>query len=451
MQAVDSGEHLSLQLQRLDLLLHRDILKLRARYQLSLDEFRGLYISDEQVSSLIDQSLSRAATTSVIDELTEQAAALNEKAVAASGSTPWKSVVSEFELSRNDEDLLLLAMAPEIDLKYETLFAYLNNDVTRKWPTCDLACRLFATNTSEKLAVRRQLQPGATLFATGLLQAIAAGADRPSWLSSGFSVAPVLSSYLLGFEPADSRLAGIMELRQPANGTQELPFSTKIRETLPRIANLYRQAGAQQNALVVVLIGRDGSGRSRAAKAVCGVLGRDLLQIDLEAARGSAEPLAKLASGIVLQQRLTHAGLYLAHSEVLFDKEGKPLPETAFFIKTVTQGRGPLFFSFKPDVQWRELFAGRRCLWLELENPDYATRLRLWQEELTSMAIPLDGLDLHALTDRFVLTPGQIAATVTAAVDRRLSDGVESANARTSILCSRRRAINPISGLDRLR
>ena len=46
---IDPRQFLCVELQRLDLLLHREILRLRARYQLSLDEFRGLYISDEQV------------------------------------------------------------------------------------------------------------------------------------------------------------------------------------------------------------------------------------------------------------------------------------------------------------------------------------------------------------------------------------------------------------------
>src|SRR5690606_41754107 len=45
----------TLALQRLDLLLYRQILRLRASYQLSLDEFRGLYVSDQQVDALIQQ------------------------------------------------------------------------------------------------------------------------------------------------------------------------------------------------------------------------------------------------------------------------------------------------------------------------------------------------------------------------------------------------------------
>jgi predicted nuclease with RNAse H fold len=53
----DPLEHLREELRRLDLLLHRQVLRLRASYGLSLDEFRGLYVSDEQVDSLVGPAL----------------------------------------------------------------------------------------------------------------------------------------------------------------------------------------------------------------------------------------------------------------------------------------------------------------------------------------------------------------------------------------------------------
>ena len=57
---MEPRDYLSVALQRLDLLLHREILRLRASYQLSLDEFRGLYISDEQVNQLINRAVNYA-------------------------------------------------------------------------------------------------------------------------------------------------------------------------------------------------------------------------------------------------------------------------------------------------------------------------------------------------------------------------------------------------------
>src|SRR6516225_8420045 len=133
--AVEIREHLSLHLERLDVLLHREILRLRARYQLSLDEFRGLYISDEHVNSLIDQEAGYEGETSAVEELTERAEVLRTAGDQEVEDSLWRTLAADFSLSATEQDILLLALAPELDLKYETLYGYLNNDVTRKWPT----------------------------------------------------------------------------------------------------------------------------------------------------------------------------------------------------------------------------------------------------------------------------------------------------------------------------
>src|SRR6266496_1308357 len=212
--AADTREYLSIKLQRLDLLLHREILRLRARYQLSLDEFRGLYISDEQVNSLVNQEVGYEGENSAAEELTARAEVLHS-ADDSQEDLIWRRLAGEFSLSETEQDILLLALAPELDLKYETLYGYLNNDVTRKWPTHDLALRLFASNAEEKIRVRRCLTSKSTLFGSGLLQSISSPPQTSS-LASGFSVSLGLLHYLLGFGPMDSRLPGIFELRLAA-------------------------------------------------------------------------------------------------------------------------------------------------------------------------------------------------------------------------------------------
>jgi len=69
-------EYLQGELQRLDWLLHREILRLRAIYQLSLDEFRGLYVSDAQVDALL-RDTQQASEVSDPAELTERAELLH--------------------------------------------------------------------------------------------------------------------------------------------------------------------------------------------------------------------------------------------------------------------------------------------------------------------------------------------------------------------------------------
>ena len=193
---MEPRDYLSMALQRLDLLLQREILRLRASYQLSLDEFRGLYISDEQVNQLVNRAVNYEGPSSAIDELTEKAESLRAGSTRCDGGSPWQRLVAEFALSSIEQDLLLLAVAPEIDLKYETLFAYLNNDITRKWPTFGVALRVAAAVTEQRTEVRRCLLQEAKLFGSGLLQPVNAAGDRRSWLATAFAAAPPVSQYL---------------------------------------------------------------------------------------------------------------------------------------------------------------------------------------------------------------------------------------------------------------
>jgi len=153
-----SGEYLRGELQRLDLLLHREILRLRAIYQLSLDEFRGLYVSDKQVDTLLRDN---QQAPEIVDpsELTKRAELLHRSNLELLDEiSPWAVLRREFDLSAVEIDVVLLALALETHPKYETLFAYLNNDVTRKWPTCDLALRLFAPESTSEGAPSSQLR-----------------------------------------------------------------------------------------------------------------------------------------------------------------------------------------------------------------------------------------------------------------------------------------------------
>lgn len=408
-------EHLTAELQRLDLLLHREILRLRARYQLSLDEFRGLYISDEHVERLIDQTLGREQPTSVVRELTQRAEALRHFNTAQMGNgLPWQRLVNEFRLSPFAQDVVLLAIAPEIDLKYETLYAYLNNDITRKWPTCDLALRVFTESPAQRMELRHDLQPYAPLFREGLLQPLPASPDRVSWLTSSFVLSPAVSRFVLGMPPLSTDLSGCVEQQEPTGNWDDVPIAASLREELERIGQCWHGLLDTQPSPVLIFAGDHGTGREKAAAAMCGTLGIPLLRVDLDGARSSPESLRKLTQALVLQQRLMGAGAYLTPGEVLFDKEGQVLSEAVAVMSLLGRIKGPLFFACAAQTPWQALFRNRRCLLFHFAMPDYARRRQVWNVTL-ARAGGGRAEDVDALADRFVLTPGQIEAAVTTA------------------------------------
>jgi len=167
-------------LARLGAALAREVLRLRARYQLSLDEFRGLYISDEQVDALLAGAGALPADTAGLPVLEP--------------GHLFAGVIERFGLSATAADVLLLALAPDIDPKYASILAYVNDDVQRRWPTVDLTRRLLGI--SDTLAAA--LDPAGPLFGPGVLLPAGAAEWRGALSLTEFAANPVVSAYLLG-------------------------------------------------------------------------------------------------------------------------------------------------------------------------------------------------------------------------------------------------------------
>src|SRR5271166_2395327 len=167
-----------LPLRRLDAALAREILRLRARYQLSLDEFRGLFISDEQVDALLAQTGVQAPDRRETPKREPHAAI--------------DAVAARFRLDDDAVDVLLLALAPDVDPAYAQIYAYLNDDVRRRWPTLDLARRVFGDAAESVLAT------DGPLFGPGLLLPHAADETRAPLALVEFAASPVLPAHLLG-------------------------------------------------------------------------------------------------------------------------------------------------------------------------------------------------------------------------------------------------------------
>jgi SpoVK/Ycf46/Vps4 family AAA+-type ATPase len=129
---------------------------------------------------------------------------------------------------------------------------------------------------------------------------------------------------------------------------------------------------------------------------------------------------------VLLQQRLQQAGLYLARCEAFFDKDGAALPETHLALRNLTRGCAPIFLAFGSSgghlsrahgTSWQELFPRTRVIALDIPDPDYATRLRLWSDAVAQTGLRPASEDLEAIADRFVLTPHQIKAAAEAAAE----------------------------------
>jgi hypothetical protein len=393
------------ELERLDLLLHRQILRLRTAYQLSLDEFRGLYVSDEQVDAHVRPVHVERDGDAARDLAAHSAATRLENHRRLDDAHPLARARRRFALAPIEEDLLLLALAPEIDLKYETLYAYLNNDVTRKWPSVDLAIRVLSAEPRPDLAMLQYLRPQATLFREGLFRQVPAGGDRASGLATGFALRPAVSQFLLGTPARRVLLPDGARFVDAVLGWDDVPVTDACRRRLERVAL------ADANACVV-LEGRAGSGRLPAAEAVCRARGTDLVVVDVDAVRAAAAPADETLQHVVTIARLAGAGIYLDRTESLFDAEGRGMSEGRRWLSLL--GTVPCFLGCAPRTQWRDLVVDRASVHVPFDELPFELRRRLWARYAAEDGVTLADETRAVVAERFLLSPREIRDTVRA-------------------------------------
>ncbi len=146
----DNWKNLKENLKILHLLLHKKYLNFK-NYSLSDHDsfFRGLFITDEEVEDLL--SLSQLDFNSKDDEKSVNEVRKiyetikNDIEKNESNITSTLSLISKkFGLDSLARVILLIALAPDIDLRYEKIYAYLQDDVTKKRPTVQFTIDLLS-------------------------------------------------------------------------------------------------------------------------------------------------------------------------------------------------------------------------------------------------------------------------------------------------------------------
>ncbi len=169
------------------------------------DRFRGLYISDAQVDGLLSAAPGPWVPEPVAVETSRSLAGLEDEADAAEAAGAdlrLRRLARAFGLDDYDVELLLIALAPDLDPRFERLYGYLHDDVSRRRASAGLALELCGTGSSPGASRGRvRLGPLGPLVAGGLL--IVEDADRP-FLTRSLRVPDRVAAHLLGDDTADA-------------------------------------------------------------------------------------------------------------------------------------------------------------------------------------------------------------------------------------------------------
>jgi hypothetical protein len=162
------------------------------------DPFLGLYLSDDHVDRMLSGSVSPGndrAHDSLVAALEEEA----RQAEAAGASNRLQDLAGRAGLDELDVELLLVALVPDVDSRFERLYGYLNDDVTRRRATVGLGLELCGASAWSGEA-RSRVSSDAPLIRSGLI--LVEEPERP-FLSRSLRVPDRVAAYLLGDDRPD--------------------------------------------------------------------------------------------------------------------------------------------------------------------------------------------------------------------------------------------------------
>ena len=419
--------HLLAELARLELVVRRQVVRLRAANLLTEDEFRGLYIADEQIDALLGGSANDAdAVVSIraLDGLIERARTESEERVVAAGAAelPLPRLARLFGLSRLEVDILLVAVAPELDLRWETLYAYVQNDVTKKRPTVDLALKLFLPTIEDRLAARDAFAPDAPLLRHRLLRVLEDSQERDPPLLGRFLKADArVVDFLLDAPILAAELESFAAAVTPTRRLDELPVPEEVRRLLAAAASQLRWG-----SLALVVGGPQRAEKDRVAEAVAAQLGVPLVTADLSLAAADERDLREVGALLRREATLRGAALFLDRFETLLTADARAHNRARILVRELAQFEGPLVLA--SEEPWDASvggFAGG-VVAVDVPVPDATARVALWQSVLP----PGTSVDVASLAQTFKLGAADIeraAADAWTRASLRADDGAIAA------------------------
>jgi SpoVK/Ycf46/Vps4 family AAA+-type ATPase len=393
-------EHLLDELSRIDLIVSVHCRKFKEDHGERADGFQGLFISENDIDTILkihpySSESYEDADIEKIDALVEEIGRKKLKTIREGKTLRLQVFLELFHLTPFEIDAILICLAPELDLRYEKLYSYLQNDVTRKRPTVDLVMRLLCYSLEEKFEARKYFSPAASLIRNRLLSFT--GDEQLPLLSRSMKIDERIISFLLGASGIDQKIRNFTNLIEPGRSFDAIISSDDYKNKLLEFTKLL---STMKNLPMFLFNGSYGTGKKMTAEAVCRELGKPLLVVDSKGLKGndSVENLKLTLREAMLQG----SSLYFEGLDALMEKDsGASVPD---LIRYMDGFPGMIFLSGEIPYEPRGIHD--HCfIRLDFPLPSFPLRKQLWTSFLNGNAVDVD---IDALSVKFKFSGGQI-------------------------------------------
>ncbi len=396
--------HLQKSLARIDTLIRVAVERAQSTGQDPTNALRGLLISTDEVESYLDQP-ALTGLWSHDHHFTPTTSLIEPEA----HGTPFAHLVRVFNLSELDSYILLLSLAPELDRRYERLYAYLQDDISQRYATVSLMMNLLGGDVDQRFAVWQRLALHSPLRTHHLIDCRPDNSRTNSpFLSYQIKADHRIVSYLLGDMHPDERLE---------QSTRLFPVPEAITVDDPRLDAVH---GVLSQNPMLYIQGVDNHRQYEIAALLCAAYDTPLVITDVATLADLDLPFVQAWRLALREAYLRNAALLLDHWEVVLREIGQPPTE---LWQALLEYPLPVFICGAGEWEPLDRQRQRRLLRLDFSIPDYPERLNMWVNSSQSSAVTIPEHLMEELASKFRFTHSQIARAIQTAADLALTRG----------------------------
>ena len=376
------------------------------------DRLSGLYLSPEEalrLASSQDRPVPPAGSPNPVPPYpSEESRAIEQAAEQAEVPLRLLQLRRTFGLSDFEYAAFLVCLLPALELRYERIYGFLQDDVTKKQAGVSLILHLVETalpeNTGRGLAGLEQLNSFSILGRLVKYRLLRAVGPAQDWqeprLNQLYEVSPALVVWLMGDYFPEAPWLQLISLDEIEARLENSAFASEFEPDWPKILD---------SMPILAFEGQDEDRQELAAMKVAFNCGMPLLRVNLAETGGSPAAFSLSMLRLLIRDAcLVEAIPYIQSWERVLDDEGCA---PADLLEELDSYMGLLILSSRAPWRSARSHSRRPIFAMHFERPSSVERARLWQQTLGEEAA-LSPETLRDLSGQFVLTSGQIENAV---------------------------------------
>ncbi len=397
----------------LQLILERKILWLRKQWNHDpIQNYRGMVISNAQIDWLLtdnnyieeqgfyhDDSKAQKLTLKIEEEKSKLD--IQSQHMKQSGTpSALDMLIQIYGLTQYDRMIMLLCAAPELDPSFEGLYAYIQDNATRKYVTAHLVFSLFSLDIETEQALYTSFFPDSPLFRYRLIERKGASDLTSSGASSPLRISPRINEFILGKNHPDERLSDIIAPVYPVE-----PLPCPYEKIVSMLKTLIKRDIAQSSIPMFNFTGSAHSGKTDVASKLCESLEIGLYRLKLKRLQFSDLKLNDLIKILERECMLLPAALYIDASEI----HGNNDMLEDFFREIVERLNVLLIIASPEPLQFEREFYS-----VPVSKLSAKEQAVVWKKYLDGCGANMDN-QVEAIIEQFDFEPDMIKKAITTA------------------------------------